>query len=58
LAVVCDAEQIVHAQFDRKAGSRITYVSGSIEDGVLNKAVVDILEGTKIAFDNRGEKYH
>jgi hypothetical protein len=58
LAVVCDAEQIIHARIDRKLGSRIIYASGSIEDGVLNKAVVDILEGTKIAFDNRGNKYH
>ncbi len=58
LAVVCDAEQIVHATFDRKNGARISYQSGSIEDGIINRAVVDVLEGTKIAFDNRGQKYH
>jgi DNA repair exonuclease SbcCD ATPase subunit len=58
LAVVCDAEQIIHATFDRKDGARISYHSGSIEDGVINRAVVDVLEGTKIAFDNRGQKYH
>ncbi|MBB4228778.1 hypothetical protein GGD56_002620 [Rhizobium mongolense] len=28
LAVVCDAEQIIHATFDRKNGARITYHSG------------------------------
>ena len=58
LAVVCDAEQIIHATFDRKSGSRISYNSGSIENGIINKAVVDVLEGTKIAFSNRGQKYH
>lgn len=58
LAVVCDAEQIIHATFDRKNGARISYHSGSIEDGTINRAVVDVLEGTKIAFDNRGNKYH
>ncbi|MGX9087519.1 AAA family ATPase, partial [Mesorhizobium sp. 98Argb] len=58
LAVVCDAEQIIHATFDRKNGARISYQSGSIEDGIMNRAVVDVLEGTKMAFDNRGQKYH
>ncbi|PPQ39559.1 hypothetical protein SAMN06265338_104202 [Rhodoblastus acidophilus] len=58
LAVVCDAEQIIHATFDRKNGARISYHSGSIENQTINKAVVDVLEGTKIAFDNRGQKYH
>ncbi|MET2829325.1 TrlF family AAA-like ATPase [Mesorhizobium shangrilense] len=58
LAVVCDAEQIIHATFDRKSGPSISYNAGSIEDGTINKAVVDILEGTKIAFNNRGQKYH
>ncbi|MGX9394100.1 TrlF family AAA-like ATPase (plasmid) [Nitrobacteraceae bacterium UC4446_H13] len=58
LAVVCDAEQIIHATFDRKNGAKISYSCGSIEDGVINRAVVDVLEGTKIAFDRRGRTYH
>ncbi len=58
LAVVCDAEQIVHAEFDRKNKSSISYKSGSIEDGIINKVAVIILEGTKPAFTNRGDKYH
>ena len=57
LAVVCDAEQIVFAEFDRKALCSISYLSGAIEDVELNKAVVNVLEGTKPAFDNRGRKY-
>lgn len=57
LAVVCDAEQIIFAEFDRKAMCSITYLAGSIEDPALNQAVVNVLEGTKPAFDNRGNKY-
>lgn len=58
IAVVCDAEQIIHASIDRKAGNRITYTSGSIEDPVMNKHILDILEGTRPAFDNRESKYY
>lgn len=58
LAVVCDAEQIIHASFDRAADSTISYVSGAIENSNLNSSVVTILEGTKPAFENRSKKYH
>lgn len=58
LAVVCDAEQIIHAKFDRAANFTISYESGSIENSSLNGAVVTVLEGTKPAFDNRSGKYH
>ena len=58
LAVVCDAEQIIHAKFDRAANYSISYESGAIENTTLNGAVVTILEGTKPAFVNRSGKYH
>ena len=58
LAVVCDAEQIIYAEFDRKSGETISYTSGAIENRIINKRVIDVLEGTKPAFDNRGQKYH
>lgn len=58
LAVVCDAEQIIHARFDRAADSTISYESGAIENTVLNGSVVTVLEGTKPAFENRSGKYH
>jgi hypothetical protein len=58
LAVVCDAEQIIYSAFDRKDKSRIRYTSGAIESPQMNRHVVDVLEGTKMAFDNRGRKYH
>lgn len=58
LAVVCDAEQIIYASFDRAADSKITYSAGAIENTAMNEAVVTVLEGTKPAFANRSSKYH
>lgn len=57
LAVVCDAEQIIAALFDRRNRSKISYYAGSIEEARSNANVVTILEGTKPAFDNRSQKY-
>lgn len=57
LAVVCDAEQIIHATIDKDDGNRIKYVSGSIENPTIARAIVNVLEGTKPAFDIRTEKY-
>ncbi|MFM0126732.1 ABC transporter [Paraburkholderia sediminicola] len=57
LAVACDAEQIVCCEMNRDDGNRITYRSGAIEEHPMNKIVVDVLEGTKRAFDNRSRKY-
>jgi ABC-type lipoprotein export system ATPase subunit len=58
LAVVCDAEQVIYSSFDRRNGSKIQYLSGSIESPQINCHVVNVLEGTKPAFDNRRIKYH
>lgn len=58
LAVVADAEQIIHVSIDKKDGMHdFDFFSGSIEDSRINQAVVDILEGTLPAFDNRRLKY-
>lgn len=57
LAVVCDAEQIIHAHIDKEHGNKVIYTSGSIENPVINKYIVDVLEGTQPAFDNRDSKY-
>lgn len=57
LAVVCDAEQIICCSIDKHDGNRLTYTPGSIENQKINQLIVDILEGTRPAFDNRGEKY-
>ena len=58
LAVVCDAEQVIYSTFDRKNGFKISYVSGAIENPEINGHVVNVLEGTKPAFNNRRIKYH
>lgn len=57
LAVVCDAEQVIHASINKKDGNNITYTTGAIENPMINKAIVDVLEGTMPAFKNRDEKY-
>ena len=57
LAVVCDADQIIAANFERRNQSTIRYYSGSIEDARSNAYVVTILEGTRPAFENRSQKY-
>ncbi|HEY6184095.1 MAG TPA: hypothetical protein VIW67_17740, partial [Terriglobales bacterium] len=58
LAVVCDAEQVICADLDKKDKYRMRYVTGAIENPIINKAIVDILEGTMPAFDNRESKYY
>jgi ABC-type lipoprotein export system ATPase subunit len=57
LAVVCDADQVVHAKMDKSQGNTITYESGSLENPEMSSYVTDVLEGTRWAFDVRGNKY-
>ena len=57
IAVVCDAEQIIHAHIDRAQGNRVVYASGAIEAPEINRHLVNVLEGTRPAFDNRETKY-
>jgi ABC-type lipoprotein export system ATPase subunit len=54
LAVVGDADQIIHCQMHER---RFTVSSGSIAELDVAKFALDILEGTKPAFDNRRHKY-
>jgi len=35
----------------------VSYLTGSIEDPAVNQKIVDILEGTRPAFDKRDDKY-
>ena len=58
IAVVCDAEQIIHASIDRKNRNCVAYTAGSIESTQINKYAINVLEGTRPAFDNRGAKYY
>jgi len=57
LAVVCDAEQVIYSEIAKDKGNEVTYISGSIEDPVMNKKIIDVLEGTRPACDKRDAKY-
>ncbi|MDO9585628.1 MAG: hypothetical protein Q7I93_03985, partial [Syntrophales bacterium] len=57
LAVVCDADQVVHASMDKANGNAITYTTGALENPTMSKYVTDVLEGTRWAFNVRGAKY-
>jgi ABC-type lipoprotein export system ATPase subunit len=57
LAVVCDADQVVHAHMDKMNNNTITYETGSLENPAMSHYVTDVLEGTRWAFGVRGEKY-
>lgn len=57
LAVVCDAEQIICAEIHKDQDNEVVYISGSIENPVINKKLLDVLEGTRPAFDKRDSKY-
>ncbi|MBQ0894502.1 hypothetical protein KBX37_15565 [Micromonospora sp. U56] len=54
LAVVGDADQLVVAALNSGAFS---YESGSLAQRSIGTQSIDVLEGTRAAFDNREEKY-
>ncbi len=54
LVVNADAEQIIIANNDNGA---LSYVSGSLENKIINKRICDILEGGETAFTKRKDKY-
>ncbi|NCT55610.1 hypothetical protein GW755_02060 [bacterium] len=56
LAVVCDAEQIISSEMNKHT-YEIRYTSGSIENPMINKKILDVLEGTLPAFQKRDQKY-
>jgi ABC-type lipoprotein export system ATPase subunit len=58
LAVVADAEQIIYVTIDKKGKKNdFNFKSGAIENPEINKLVVNVLEGTMPAFQNRRLKY-
>lgn len=57
LAVVADAEQIICVDLDKKNDNKIDIITGAIENNMINKKVVEILEGTMPAFIKRNNKY-
>lgn len=57
LAIVADAEQIIYMNIDKENNYIVSSFAGGIEDPIINKHIVDILEGKMKAFDNRRIKY-
>ena len=57
LAIVCDADQILYSSMDKANQNSLSYISGSIEYDPIKGKSIDILEGTKEAFDNRRTKW-
>jgi ABC-type lipoprotein export system ATPase subunit/phage host-nuclease inhibitor protein Gam len=58
LAVVADAEQIIWVNINKDDNNRFEYESGSIESKIINKHIVDVLEGAMPAFNKRKRKYY
>jgi DNA repair ATPase RecN len=57
LAVVCDADQIIHMYIDKENKNRVKFHSRAIEEERMNNKIVNVLEGTLPAFNNRDSKY-
>lgn len=54
LVVNADAEQIIIAKNDK---GRLHYLSGSLENQEINDSICKILEGGRLAFEKRRDKY-
>ena len=57
LAVVCDAEQVINVRIDKADSNKVHITTGAIENLKINNKLVEILEGTLPAFNNRDLKY-
>ena len=57
LAIVCDADQIINMHIEKDNKNTVTFDTGAIENKLMNKAIINILEGTMPAFNNRDSKY-
>jgi len=57
LAVVADSEQVIKVNIDKEYGNKFTFISGGIENTVINEQIVEVLEGTIPAFTLRKDKY-
>ncbi len=57
LAIVCDADQIINMQIEKENKNTVRFISGAIENDAINKTIINILEGTLPAFNNRDAKY-
>lgn len=58
IAVVCDAEQVIHSEINRADDNKVMYALGSIESETLNQYLLDVLEGTRPDFVYRDSNCH
>ncbi|AZZ60428.1 hypothetical protein DSM07_03400 [Oenococcus sp. UCMA 16435] len=56
IAIAADADQVIVAEMDKDKNT-FHFASGALENSDVNRYVVDILEGTKPAFNLRDKKY-
>jgi hypothetical protein len=54
LVINADAEQVIVATNDK---GKLKYLSGSLENELINKKICQILEGGELAFEKRRRKY-
>ena len=47
-----------YAEIHKENLNEVVYPSGSIDDPIINRKIIDVLEGTRPAFDKRDDKYH
>ncbi|GAB3995669.1 AAA family ATPase [Spirosoma daeguense] len=57
LAVVCDADQIVHVRIDKENKNEVYVMAGGLENAIITSKIVEILEGTYPAFFTRTNTY-
>ncbi len=56
IAIACDSEQIIYCEANKETGE-LKYTSGSIENPKIMEHIINVLEGTKPAFDKRKTTY-
>lgn len=54
---MCDADQVIHCSIDKHNKNKVTYEAGALENPAINKFTINVLEGTRPAFDRRDAKY-
>ncbi len=57
LAVYADAEQVIRTRIDKERGNVFSCSLGGIDNLTIKQQIVNVLEGTMPAFENRSSKY-
>ncbi len=57
LAVYADAEQVIRVKIEKDKDNEFHHCSGGIDDDQIKEHIINVLEGTMPAFDNRSMKY-